>query len=328
MARVLITGGSGFIGTNLVELHVAKGDQVVNVDIEEARIPERESLRRSQDILDASGLKGVFSDFRPEIVYHLAARTDIDGKTLEDYAANTQGVSHVVACCQEFGVRRLVAASSQLVNPLTKVPKDDFDYDPPNAYGASKVETERIIRTEAEGLDWVMVRPTTIWGPWFGVKYQGLYRQVKAGRFMLPSGIRIQKIWGYVENTAWSLDQLAHLPSGDVSGRIFYLADYEPYDLESYAELIREESGSPAIRRVPYGALKGIALVGDVFMKLGKSFPLHSYRLKNFMANMKVSIAPLAQATGPAPYSLREGVRRTLDWMEKNPGFNRDASIH
>ncbi|MCG9893891.1 MAG: NAD(P)-dependent oxidoreductase, partial [Fimbriimonadaceae bacterium] len=218
MARILITGGSGFIGTNLVRHCLDQGHEVLNLDTEEVRDGGQASFHRAVNILDRDAVAGIFRDFRPEIVHHLAARTDIDGTTLEDYAANTDGVRNVVAACRESGVRRLVVASSQLVNPLTVVPKDEFDCSPPNAYGASKVETEKIVRAEAEGLEWVLIRPTTIWGPWFGVKYQGLYRQIKAGRFMLPKGRRIQKIWGYVGNAAWSIQKLADLPAERILG--------------------------------------------------------------------------------------------------------------
>ncbi|AIE86643.1 NAD-dependent epimerase/dehydratase family protein [Fimbriimonas ginsengisoli] len=325
MSRVLITGSTGFIGTNLVELYRSRGDEVRGLDLAPARDPAHSDVSIKVDICDAEAVRKAVAEFRPNVIHHLAARTDIDGQTLADYPANTTGVRNVLEAARQLdSLDRIIVASSQLVNPTNYVPTDEFDVHPPNAYGESKVETEKITREFTEQLPWVLIRPTTIWGPWFGVKYQGLYQQVKAGRYMHPRGQQIRKVWGFVGNATYCLSRLADAPADKAVHKVFYVADYEPYDLLEYAETIRRVQGARPIRQVPPIALVAIARFGDVVRATGRSFPLYTYRLKNFFAQMRADVTPLRDVCGPAPYDIEKSVELTVDWMRRYPDFDRN----
>src|SRR4051812_37517592 len=91
---VIITGGSGFIGTNLVAHFVRAGWTVLNVDRLPPRNPSDHEYWRQCDLLDAAKLRASFKDFSPSLVLHMGARTDLDGRSLGDYAANTAGVEN------------------------------------------------------------------------------------------------------------------------------------------------------------------------------------------------------------------------------------------
>lgn len=88
--RVLVTGGSGFIGTNLVEYYLSKGVEVVNLDIASPRNPEHKSCWKQMTVLNLEGLHAVVVNFSPTHVVNLAAQTGtIDrGRKLENYATN------------------------------------------------------------------------------------------------------------------------------------------------------------------------------------------------------------------------------------------------
>jgi nucleoside-diphosphate-sugar epimerase len=326
MARVIVTGGSGFIGTSVVSVLRAGGHEATNLDIAEVRDPSSSAWRADVDIMDRRGLADAFGRLRPDAVCHLAARTDIDGRLIEDYRANTEGTANVLHAAQAAGARRILLASSQLVNPLDRVPTDELDVRPPNAYGASKVEAERIVRAAPPGIEWTIVRPTSIWGPWFGVKYQGLFRTVRRGVYVHPRGRRIRKAWGYVGNAAHDIARLLFEPCA--GGRTLYLSDVEPYDLLEFAREIREAWDAPPVRQVPLPLLRTIALAGDAAMAAGVRFPLHSYRLRNMLVDMEVPTDELRSLCGPQPFTRREGVHETVAWMAANPGFSRDLSLH
>src|SRR4030088_654477 len=113
--RVLITGGSGFIGSNLVE-HYRKITQVLNVDCSAPRNPEHVDHWREANILDSNSLAAIFKEWAPTHVIHMAARTDLRGCHLQDYAANTRGVESIItslSVCRS--VRQVIFTSSMLV---------------------------------------------------------------------------------------------------------------------------------------------------------------------------------------------------------------------
>ena len=73
--RALITGGSGFIGTNLVDGLLQHGWEILNVDIQEPLKLEHRDSWLEADILEFDVMGNVFDDFQPDTVIHLAART-------------------------------------------------------------------------------------------------------------------------------------------------------------------------------------------------------------------------------------------------------------
>src|SRR6187455_2690827 len=103
MKRVIVTGGSGFLGTNLIESLRSTGAEVFNVDIAPPPIVDQMSLWRRVDILDIAALRHLIVDVRPETVIHLAARTDLDGRGPADYVANTHGTRNVIEAANAVG---------------------------------------------------------------------------------------------------------------------------------------------------------------------------------------------------------------------------------
>src|SRR5215213_7812300 len=116
MARIFITGGSGFIGTNTIEYLIAQGHEILSADIASPGKKAHEKFHRSMNILDAAALNTAMTAFNPEHVIHLAARTDLNGTSLQDYAVNTTGTSNVIAAASNVsGLKKIIFASSMLV---------------------------------------------------------------------------------------------------------------------------------------------------------------------------------------------------------------------
>jgi GlcNAc-P-P-Und epimerase len=317
--RVLITGGSGFIGTNLVAHYVRAGWTVLNIDRLPPRNREQAGYWRETDLLDAQGLRESFRDFRPSLVLHMGARTDLDGKTLDDYAANTVGVENVIAAIERAGtVRRVVYASTRFVFNHGVVPRGDYDYSPHTVYGESKVKSEEIVRSQPTGcVPWVIIRPTSIWGPWFDAPYKDFFLTVAANRYLHPGNLKIPKTYGYVGNVVREIVRFAEETCREAVGRPFFVADYEPLDVLEWGELIRREVGSRPIRRVPYGLLKVIAAAGDAAKRMGMSRPpLTSFRLRNLVTPLVYDMSGVERIVGALPYTLEQGVKETVRWLK------------
>jgi len=329
--RVLVTGGSGFIGTNVVEAFLRDECVVLNVDIAPPKVPAHAANWQQLDILDDVALPRAFVSFRPDLVIHLAATTVLDERTtLARYAANIQGVQNVIdAIHAAESVERTFFTSSRLVCRLGYVPKDDADYQPSTLYGLSKVRGEQLVRAAPPSLGtWTILRPTGIWGPWFGVPYRDFFNTIRRGRYVHPADRDARKSYGYVENTVYQLQRLAARPPSDVHGRTFVVADYPPVSVRAWAESIRDALGAGPIRSVPVPLLKGAALAGDAVERLGLGHaPLTSFRLNNLVSDMVYDTGPLEALVGPLPYTLTRGVERTVAWFDSHTHtYNRRAS--
>lgn len=322
--RALVTGGSGFIGTNLIEHLHALNYECINCDVIPPRNHSQSELFHCCDILDVNSLVDLVGLFRPNFIFHLAARTDLGGTSLSDYLVNIDGTQNVFRACKQFPEIKVIVFSSQLVNPISYTPIDELDVNPPNYYGQSKVLTEQITRSNDSTHNWVIVRPTTIWGPWFGKKYQGLFRTIKNKRYIHPSGSPISKNWGYVGNICDYALQLAEHP--DSCQHTFYLSDLKPYELYSFASKIAFHYDLPSPPKVPFCLLFLIAKFGDLMRILGvNSFPLYSYRLSNMVANMHVDMHHLSVfVSAESSSDIDSSIRNTINWLNDYPHFNRE----
>jgi nucleoside-diphosphate-sugar epimerase len=256
-------------------------------------------------------------DFKPELIVHLAARTDIDGATIADYDANTVGVKNMIAATQAVGtVRRILFASSRYVHRTEVFPRADNDYSPFTAYGESKVEGERIARSSGLEIPWAIFRPTSIWGPWFRIPYRTFFDTVRRGFYVHPRGRKISKSYGYVGNVVHQIKQFLTVDAARIDKRTFYVSDDQNMDVLEFGQLIQRAFGAPPIREAPLAVLKGLALAGDVLKKLGVSNPpLTSFRLTNLLTPMDYDICLTTQVAGPAPYTLEAGVQLTVEWI-------------
>lgn len=316
--RVLITGGSGFIGTNLVEHFHQDGWETYNFDVAPPRNAAHHRFWKQIDILDRSRLVREVRELGPSVVLHFAARTDLrERRNLGGYAANIDGVCNVIDAVREAAsVERLVVASSQLVCPPGYVPRDDYDYRPTTPYGQSKVLTERIVRLAGGTPTWTIVRPTSVWGPWFGAPFRNLFRLIARNSYIHPAGLTAWKAWNFVGNTVFEIQQILDAPPHKVAGKTLYLSDYEPTELSAFVERVRCALGSKPMRTMPDPVLRAVALAGDVATRLGwRDPPLSTFRYRNFIGNEAVDTDPIREIAGPLPFSVDDGIELTAGWL-------------
>lgn len=320
--RILITGGSGFIGTNLVEYYKNQGWEVVNFDILPPRNQAHAQFWKMVDIRERKQLIDEVQRLRPNFVLHCAARTDLNEKTnLDGYSANFDGICHLIEAIRITGtVDRAIFFSSQLVCRIGYVPKDEHDYLPSTLYGRSKVLGEKILRSAEDfGCTWLILRPTSLWGPWFDMPYKNFFTTIARGFYVHPGQIHVQKQWGFVLNSVYQVHQLLQVPSEKIHKKTFYLSDYSPVLLRDFANAVQSELGRKPIPTAPFAALKLISRLGDILRKIGWSEPpLTSFRLNNIITNEIQDTSSLEQLTGPLPYNFQEGIRITIQWMKQH----------
>ena len=317
MERILITGGSGFIGTNLVEKLRHGHNEIVCADVIEPKDSRHRAIWTRLDVTDEKNVFDVFKRFQPSQVYHLGARTDLASDNVGDYLANTRGVAHIANAAGEFSVKRVIFCSSRLVCRIGYQPKSDTDYCPTTAYGESKVIGENIVRRlGTASYDWAIVRPTSIWGPWFDVPYRQFFDTVRNRKYVHPGERVVNKSFGYVGNSVFQLEALMGCDTARFARKTFYIGDYQPVELRDFATRISAAFGEKGVFRLPVGMLWLAALAGDVLKRLGYRNPaLTTFRLNNLLMPMLHDFQDLEAITGPLPHSLDDGIRRTVDWM-------------
>jgi GlcNAc-P-P-Und epimerase len=313
--KVLVTGSSGFVGRALVRALRDRGHDVRGL----SRTERADSLRA--DLLDRQSLEAAMHAFQPELVYHLAAQTDLKGRPVAGYPVNVAGVSHLLDAVEaEPVVRRVVWASSQLVNRPGRASSVDSEYDPADAYGASKAEGERLVRErDGGGREWVIFRSTTIWGPGMSDHYANILRMIRRGRYVHIGHRPLRKSYSYIDNLAAQLVTLGEAPGEQVHARTFYLADSEPIELREWHDRFAGAFGR-RIPTIPLPAARLAAWAGDVLGYLGIRSPITSRRLSNMLTEYVHDVRDIEALHGKTRISNEEGVRRTVEWLEAAQG--------
>ena len=176
----LVTGGAGFIGSNLTDALIARGDRVVVIDnlstgkrenLEDAL--GRGAILHEADIRDVGEVSRIFSEFRPELVFHLAAQIDVRysvANPIGDAESNVLGTIAVLEAAREVESRRVVFSSTGggLYGDADVFPTpEDAAIRPMAPYGQSKLCAEGYcgLYTRLHGLSTVALRYGNVYGP-------------------------------------------------------------------------------------------------------------------------------------------------------------------
>src|SRR4051812_27356122 len=174
--KTLVTGGAGFIGSNLVDALVARGDDVLVIDdfstghrkqvAPEARLEEG-------SVTDPATVERLAREHRPEVVFHLAAQVDVRRSVLDpaaDTRVNVEGTVNVLEAARAAGTQRVVFSSTggALYGEAETVPTPEgAPIHPMSAYGQAKYAAEGYVGLYARlhGLSTAVLRYANVYGP-------------------------------------------------------------------------------------------------------------------------------------------------------------------
>jgi len=318
LMRILITGGSGFIGTHLIDSLSEKKHPIINLDIKAPIIGSQREFWHKCDIRNFLAMKNAFSSFQPTHIIHLAAESCVDGETVADYSTNTVGTKLLLKAVSEYdSVSKVIITSSQHVRePGAGPPAHDEDFIPFKAYGESKVITEKLTREAGLNCYWTIIRPSTIWGPFHEGLTTGLWRVMKKGMYFHPGKDRVIRSYGYVKNTVFQIESILSAKPGVVNEKVLYVGDPCINQYEWVNQFSRNLTGRD-VREVPQPLLCWLSLFGDGLRHINIKFPLYTERFKNMTTNNPVPVDETIKLLGPVPYSLQDGVKETVQWIDR-----------
>jgi GlcNAc-P-P-Und epimerase len=313
--RTLVTGGSGFIGTNLVGTLADRGFPVVNLSRGEPRDRRQMAYFCRNDILNLPELSRAVQEFSPEIIIHCAAKTgQWRGDTALHHRINTDGVRNILAAAASApSVRRVIIASSNVVDRPTPAG--------PHSYIGSKKEAEGIVRNfPASRFSWCIVRPCFVWGPWFDAPFRTLFDAIGRGWYVHPGAASPLRFSGYVGNTVHQTIRLMGALPEFFDGETYYLADYAPLSVREWTNMISLKLRGRAAWSVPDWVMQTAAAAGSVLFRCGwHTVPLTTLRLNNMKRDvLDVPIGRTEAMAGPLPFTVEQGVEETIKWIMTN----------
>ena len=170
--KVFVTGGSGLVGSTLIDLLLARGDEVLAIDNfatgRRDNLQPHAKLRLVEDsIVNKSVVDALVGDFRPDVVIHTAASYKDPDDWHSDAMTNCVGSANIAQACRTYKVGRLIYFQTALcygTKPREQPITLNHPIDPLNSsYAISKTAGEHYI--QYSGVDWITFRLANVVGP-------------------------------------------------------------------------------------------------------------------------------------------------------------------
>jgi len=322
--NVLITGGTGFIGSRLAIRLIDQGHRVRLLSLIKTKA-ERENAEelgnRGAELLEASvadrsmheqALRDV------DVVHHIAAlmrEADVPDSMFWD--VNVRATQDLVHASERAGVRRFVYCSSIGVTGGVRGRRVDETepYHPANIYGRTKAAAEEwvLARARESGFPLSAIRPADVYGPG-DQRYVKMFRMIQKGRFFYLGSGRGRRHMIYIDDLIDGM--LAAQERDEAVGQVFILAGPSPIALRELAGLMAAELHvRPPWLRLPYWPTwLASAVVQAVAKPLGVQPPIYPRRVEFYHADYEFDTAKARDVLGWTPrVDVGDGIRRTLD---------------
>lgn len=318
---VAVTGGTGFVGSHLVETLVAAGVRP-RVLVRNAGNPrwigDVDVERIAGSLADEDSLRQLVNG--AATVFHLAGVVRA-GRNEAFEEANVRGTARLVravgdtgAECRIVHVSSLAAAGPSL--SVEGVGPDD-EPRPVSAYGRSKLGGEQELRELAGQRPWVILRPPAIYGP-RDVDILDFFKLASRGLVPIPSGDRWVTM-SYVGDVVRAV--LAAGMDAVPAGAVFHLGEPQPYRMEAIVHLLAEAGGVNArVLPVPGGIVRVLGAGGSLLQRLGFSgVAMTADKARELLARHWTSrTADSLEGLGITEWvEFFEGAKKTWSWYRE-----------
>lgn len=322
--RILVTGGSGFIGVHLIGDLIKRNYKVLNIDIKPPVDNMNLDSWQKVSIINKDQLRVQIIDFDPHYIVHLAATTTQDTKSIDDFEVNIKGTHNLLDISSQLtNLKKFIFISTQYVNspgyPISEILEELRPY---GFYGESKLLGEKMTQDLLQNSSWTIIRPTTIWGPWHPILAEGLWKQILKGRYFHPKRDSAIKAYGYVKNSVWQIIGIMEMENNYTDKKVFYIGDENILQEKWVGRFVTRLKGQK-MRKIPRIILYMISEVGEGLAKLGIKLPLYRSRYRNLVTSNPSPLEATIELLGPSPIALDIAVEETCSWLEQMNGITR-----
>lgn len=313
ITRIFITGGSGYVGRNLIRHFVGRGIPVTAL----ARSPKSErtvaelgATPFSGDLFGTDLTRGMEGC---DVLIHAAADTDHGPGTESQRRVNEEGTRVVFKTARAAGIQRAIHLSTELVladgHPLVNVDEHHpLPRRPAGSYSRSKAAAERCaLSFNGGGMDVVAVRPRFVWGRDDTTALPNLLGAVKSGQFAWISGGDYLTTTTHIANLCHGIELAIARGKG---GEVYFLGDDEPVRFRDFATALMATQGVKAPEKsVPRALLRLIAGVGDWLHKVSGgriTAPLTLQAFATSAVSITLDISKARRELGYVPIMSRE----------------------
>jgi nucleoside-diphosphate-sugar epimerase len=322
--RLLVTGGTGFIGSHLAEEGRRRGADVVVLGL-----TDRPEEQGNADLLRRSGVEiisGSITDAElcrraargATHIFHLAVAMREGGKSDEFFESiNLDGTRHLLEAASQQRVERFVYCSTIGIygHRAPGITREDSPLSPGNIYERTKVSAELLVRDFAErcGVPSVILRPADVYGP-RDQRLLKMFKGVSRGRFPLFGSGKGRRHMVYVEDVVSAFFKACERDAALNEGLI--VAGPTACTLRELLDEVARATGSKRYGvRLPLAPMLGLAaVVEDVSSRLGIDPPIYRRRMDFFHSDSEFDTSRARRVLDWEPkVDLPEGIRRTLD---------------
>jgi dihydroflavonol-4-reductase len=327
--KLLVTGGTGFIGSHLAEEGRRRGAEVVVLGL-----TDRPEEKANAEILSRAGaevLSGSITDADlcrrasrgATHIFHLAVAMREGGKSDEFFESiNLDGTRHLLQAATMERVQRFVYCSTIGIygHRAPGITTEDSPFSPGNAYERTKVAAERLVRDFAEncGLPAVVLRPADVYGP-RDQRLLKMFKGVSRGRFPLFGAGRGRRHMVYVDDVVSAFFKACE--RDEALGQGLIIAGPRACTLRELLDEVTAATGSKRYGiRLPLMPMLGLAaVVEDVCAALAIDPPIYRRRMDFFHSDSEFDTSRARRVLGWEPQiDLREGIRRTFEDYQRS----------
>lgn len=279
-------------------------------------------------IADVREIESLRNSVSGEILVHLAAvhRDDVRDKS-EYYNTNVNGTKNVAKICTDLGIKKMIFTSTVAVYGFAEPDTgEEGKINTFNEYGRSKYLAEELLRNwhNTTGSSLTIVRPTAIFGEGNRGNIFNLFNQIASNRFLMIGDGKNKKSIAYIANVIAFLEECI---SSDESYGLYNYVDTPDIDMNSLIKSVRytlKNEDNIGIR-LPYWLGILLGYLADSFSYIsGRNSSLSSIRIKKFCSSSAFSSAKSELNNFRAPFSLDDGLKKTLKSEFINPDPKRE----
>jgi len=320
--KVVLTGASGFIGSRLRDALLATGNDVVAL-VRPSSPPATRGRSAPVDYADEASLRAVFEREQPDYVFHVAGATK--GVSAEDFARGnvmpTQSLVRALKATETPLSRFVLVSSSTAYGPSNAGPpvREEDAPRPVELYGQSKLEAERVLAREAEGLPWTIVRPSGVYGP-ADVDTLVLFRSARSGINLFYGNHAKRASMVYVDDLVDALVLAAQEPRA--LGESYFICDGVHYTWRDIQAHIVAAVGKRTLDlNLPAWTVQVAARLGELATAVDQK-PRLLNRQKALMDAQSAWLCTHEKARAHFAYvpriDMAEGTRRAYAWYREH----------